>query len=202
MLLRTLFALLVSVIVTGCGPHYVDYFPYHDDGTIKPHVALLPMYDELDVPLPFNASIDMTNIIHYELMDSGQLYLLPYCDIKEGLAKIGTVDFCGSDQALAEQFGEADFIVLIELINHKTDAANNSGLSQLTMKARLKIIDARCRKPRIALQEFICREYIVQGFTGIYETDSEHYEITYGRAHRWFADAISRRLEEVIRSVF
>lgn len=203
-MVRFLFILMISLCTAGCGPHYVDYFPYHDDGTIKPHIALLPILDGLDVKLPSDVAADMSRTIHYELMDSGLLYLLPPDEVREGYTKIGKVDFFETDKALLEQYCEADFIVLIELIEHSVEPTGDkcSGLAKLIMKARLKIIDARCRQPRIALQEIMIKDYIVCGNPGIYEDADDHYANSFGRAHRWFADALSRRLEEVIRSVF
>lgn len=197
---RIILTLFIILAATGCGPRYADYFPYHDDGTIKPHVAFLPMQNSLTVRLPSDITREMTNTIHYELMNSGELYVFSDEDIQQVTNTIGTVDFFDSDQKLVEQFCDADFIVLIDLIDHSQNCCADSNLSQLVIKARLKIIDARCRKPRLALQEIMTRDYLVCAFPGVYEHQNEHYSVSIGRAHRWFADAIAKRLEEVILS--
>lgn len=193
-----LFALLL--IMAGCAPNYVDYFPYHDDGTMKPHVALMPMLNSTSVELPYDAPAEMTRTIYYDLMDSGQLYLLSTSEIKEGLAKVGKINFFETDQALADGYCNADFIVLIDLIGHTIEPTSDTctGLSKLVMKARIKVIDARCRQLNIALQEIFVRECMFNG-AGVYDDECKN---SYYRAHRWFADALSRRLEEVIRSSF
>lgn len=37
---------VIALIMAGCsGPRYIDYFPYHDDGTPKPKVAVMPILD-------------------------------------------------------------------------------------------------------------------------------------------------------------
>lgn len=204
MKIRLIFVLLMTVILAGCGPNYVDYFPYHDDGRMKPHVALLPIFDNLNVQLPTNVAGDMTSTIYYISRDDGQLYLLPYSDIQAGMSKIGNVNFYETDQALVEEFSEADFIVMIELVGHNIESASDSctGLSKLVMKARIKIIDARCRNLKIALQEILVRDYMVPGVPSIYEPTDQTYQNSYVKAHRGFADAIAKRMEEVIRTAF
>jgi len=194
---KMIFALLLSLL-SSCGPHYVDYFPYHDDGRMKPHVAFLPVINSLPKTLPSDVSNDMANAIHYHLMDSGQLYALPEEQVKAGIEQCGGLAFFEKDCAFAQQYKDADFIVIIDLIDHTYENCNSRGIAQLVLKARVKVIDARFRESSIALQEIMARDYTVYAVPGAFETEQEHYAMSISKAHNKFAVEIAQRIEQVI----
>jgi hypothetical protein len=57
-MLKIVLSFVLSLLAVGCGPRYVDYFPYHDDGRPKPKVVLLPVVDESTADLPWDVSQD------------------------------------------------------------------------------------------------------------------------------------------------
>ena len=69
-----IYIILTFLLFVGCGPHYGDFYPCHDDGTVKPRIVMLPIVET-------NKHIDHEKIlmqnIKYKLMDRGEcLHLL------------------------------------------------------------------------------------------------------------------------------
>jgi hypothetical protein len=201
-MLRTLLLFVLSLFTISCGPHYADYFPYHDDGTPKPQVALLPVIDSSNIKVPCNLSEEMTKSIRYEIMNTGELFLLADQDVQAGLVKIGNADWFESDQAFVQQYCDSDFVAIVELINHEKSPCVKEGMSKLKLSARIKIVDLRCRNPRIIAQEIINNEYLVCLAQPVCP-EAEPFHITsVGRAHRSFAIEIAIRMENLIISAY
>jgi len=217
-MLQILFSALIALFAVGCsGPHYVDYFPYHDDGTPKPRVALMTVVDSTHSGLPWNLSEEVTDGVYYQLMDSGQLYVV--APPQSGGALSEQIDFFSSDLSFAKDFCNVDFIVALELVEHSVTPYDpslvaskhypecNPANREVTMKMRIRIIDVRPECPRIALYEVQKTNYLL---TPPYY-DTIDYEKcgwkteAYSRtpcfvAHQRLISNISNRLEQVIWS--
>ncbi len=202
-MLRALF-LLVSLLVSACGPRYGDFFPCHDDGTLKPRVVLLPMTDSLG-----NSHIadELMQNIRYQLMDRGNLYIYSDETVFRQLQNMGNVSFFGSDISYARQFGGADFIVATELAECRSDLYGNvedkcmpphlQRKNLLMLKLRIRIIDLRCNEPQIVLQEMIGRNLLIPNRkTGEHEVDAS----CLGEVSRRLADDYVKRLEDIVWS--
>jgi len=201
---RFLLTLLAFVLLNSCsGPRYVDYFPYHDDGTAKPKIALLPCIDISRSNLPENLSQEFTQGIRYRAMHNGELYLLPDHEIYAITNNLGDVDFFGSEVSFAKKFCHADFVVALELFGHEVTPYScmnlasdecfneeNPGNSLLKMKIRIKIIDVRDDKPQVILQEIINSNQVIAPNSGTFQT-------SYGIAHKSCIRDIVERIENV-----
>lgn len=217
MLRILLSALLMVMVFVGCStPHYVDYFPYHDDGTPKPRVALMPIMDSSHSDLPWNLSEELSRSIYYDLMDSGELYVLSPAEIGSPWNK--SIDLFSSDLSFTKDFCNTDFIVVLDLIQHELvpcDASNRGGLSPaechpynrvLALSTRARVIDIRRQQPRVILYEILKSGYVVAPPYDVinYEQQpygSRGYETTpCGVVHDRMVQNIVLRLEDVIRS--
>ena len=165
---------LLSICAVGCGPRYVDYFPYHDDGAAKPKVVFLPIKGVCETDLEWDLSKKLTEAIHCQAMDDGVLFMYSPNEVEAGLRNIGDIDFFANDELLAKEFCEADFVVISELFSHdyehyefgqkkqKCGAPDCSRCeTMLVMKFRVRVVDLRPRCPRVALQEIITNRYVV-----------------------------------------
>jgi hypothetical protein len=203
---RLLLALILSMTVVSCGPRYVDYFPCHDDGTSKPAVAMLPIVDKTQPCISLSAGEVVSRVIHVEAMNRGELYFINQESMQA--ASIGTVDFfSNNEEALAKSFEEADFIVVQELVSqeftpygHGTAPISCSIIcypceTLLSLKMRIKVIDARPRCPKVVLQEIFH-----QGFYIPNPANGDAEPIA--RAYRRFGCNLEQRLEQVIRSAY
>lgn len=203
------FLLILLVFAGGCGPHYVDYFPFHDDGTPKPHIALIPMIDSSESCVPWSISEEFTKSVHYKLMQSGKLYLLSPQELSVDLVKIGNTDVFDHDLRWAKCFCNSDYIVALELIEHdvvpNNDIVNCSypSTSVLVMKMRIKIIDVRCETPRIVLHEIMRSNYLIPlqkndvDYEKVCWGSNDFSKTPYGIAHRKMIQDIAQRLEEI-----
>lgn len=212
-MIKLFFSLLLSLVAVGCGPRYVDYFPYNDDGTVKPAVALLPVIDSTGVNLPWSVSEALKGGIEYEIMNDGELYLLSREEIKDSLGKLTDYNFMIRNEALAEQFYNADFVVVPELMEYKLvpyEVGSSPGClaapSTLMIRLRLRIVDVRrTRCPRVILQEMITRSYMLpHGDENLFGQEGAmppYGYSTIGKVHKCFASYLVNRIEEVVRSV-
>lgn len=165
---KACFSALLLVIVTACGPRYGDFFPCHDDGTIKPRVVLLPMRN---LTGQCEVGDNLMQTLRYCLMDRGDLYIYPDEVVNRQLNKMGPTSFFTPDVSFARQFGGTDYIVATELVECHSDLFGNVDKScmpphlqrknLLILKLRVRVIDLRCNEPVIILQEMMSRNLLV-----------------------------------------
>lgn len=167
--------LLVVVLFTGCRPQYSDFFPYHDDGSAKPHVAFVPVINRCPDPLPWNVADELTKDIRTDLMKKGDLFLFRAEDVKKQLANISDKELTSSKDLMPFlYFQPAHFVVLLELVDYRVvpykrgtikplyiAKIDSDDASVLMMKVRLKIVDIRGNEPRIIRQEVIASNHMV-----------------------------------------
>ena len=212
---RLLLMLLVTMATFGCGgPRYVDFFPYHDDGTPKPKIVVLPMSETPDCQFPWDVPQELLQGIYGQVMDRGELYVYSQQEVSAKLAQIQPIDFFESDQMLARQYCGADFIVLTELMEYryvpsKENCFTNCYLIPYTLhvKVRLRIIDIRSQCPTVVLQEIleqssaICRRFDPRDKAPDFSSE-DYQSSSVGRVHEDVIYRLSNRLEEVIRRVY
>lgn len=217
---RFAIAAFITLIAVACGgPRYVDYFPYHDDGTPKPKVALMPILDSSDAGLSWDMTEELSQGIYTQLMNSGEFYVPTPREIGPVAAKCGDLDFFASELPCVREFANTDFIVAMEVIEHSVALCDPCSQVKrplecsmpsnrtLSIRVRIKVIDIRCEKPKIVLYEIFKTCYtLTQSRSGL-DCDNicwgaEDYEKTpYGIAHDRLIRNLSARLEEVIWSV-
>lgn len=216
---RALFIIL-ALVVTACnGPHYIDYFPYHDDGTPKPKVVVIPLVDSSNCELPWNVSEEITVGIHQQLMDSGEFYVPSPSEVGPVWGSIRQINLFTADlsnENLHRDFTNTDYIIALELIEHstrqETPCVGKRGFKccaanrLLTTRVRIKIIDIRCNAPKIVLYEVFKTCYALTPSTGAIDLGeiawgSPGYEKTpCGIAHERLIRSLAARFEEVIWS--
>lgn len=210
---RFLWTILLAICAVSCGPRFLDYFPYDNDGTAKPHVALLPILDCSHTHLPWDIGHAFTCGMRYEIMNSGRLFLLSDQEMQEPLSHFEDgITFISNEAELAQHFCETDFIVLAELMEHgyapvMSPTASASSCfpcdSLLMMKMRIKIIDVRrTRCPRIVLQEIISDCSSVPSVCADVDIASQapdsHWMGSMRRAHQHMMRKVTQRIEEAI----
>ncbi len=191
----------------ACTNRYADYFPYHDDGTKKPHIAFLPVLDSSEFCLDDSLSHELTMSVCKEIMYSGDLYLMPEQRVAKMMTNCGSeTDFFGKNLAFADQFEDADFIVITELIEHEIlprdqlKSVNKipcgPGAYFAQMKVRIRVVDCRGKNPRIALQEILESHQPISTNVACNPIDNNGYR----EARQRLTDQLVCRLETVIWS--
>lgn len=215
--MMTLMTVCTMLMVACGGPRYVDYFPYHDDGMPKPKVAVVPLSDNSECGLGWNFAEEATQGLYYELMNSGQLYVLSPEEIGPAWNNRANYDFFGTECAYAKDFCGTDFVAAIELIEHSVVPYDPCTCTEITnpnvkvytkailMRVRVKVVDIRCQKPRVVLFEIMkslyplnpgtptdCIANVAWGCPGYGKT-------VCAMAHQRMICQIAERLEEVTR---
>lgn len=214
---KILSVLVFIVIACSCGPRYSDYFPYHDDGRVKPVVTLLPLSDKSSSDLNWDLSEELTRNIHRDLMDDASLYLLPEDKIKLRVDQMQLVDFFGKDLQFAKKISRSEYVVAIEFIDHSFVPYKRGKITPLypidpkdcsevlMMKLRIRIIDTR-EEPKIILQEVFQSNHMLSK-----ENEKIDYELCvwgtdrynrtpFGQAHKRLAKDLALRIEKIILS--
>lgn len=107
--------IILMLLLAGCsGPRYADFFPYHDDGTIKPKVEFLPLMpiEESDKEL----AEYIQGIMLWDAMDSGELFVCSTA--AEFIVKVELL----ADQIVPSGFRRAQVIKLrLQIIDNRYD---------------------------------------------------------------------------------
>lgn len=198
-ILLPIFLLLVS---SSCGQRYGDFFPCHDDGSVKPHVVLLPMSDTTGNP---ELAEELMQGIRNKLMCNGDLYIYSEESVNNQLDKSGLreASFFNSDISFARSFGGADFVVASEVVECRSDRYGDvedkcmplhlKCKDQFKLKIRMRVIDLRCGQPSIVLQEMFGRS-LLHPYRRNCPDDVDRS--CFNRVSRNVIDDYSQRLEE------
>lgn len=211
-MLRYLLFVSLTLLTVGCGPRYVDYFPYHDDGTPKPQVALVPVMVPTAIHSSSDLSRELTDKIRYEIMNEGTLFLFSEEEIQQGISGISNFDWFCNNEILAQRFCTADFIVLTELVEKPAETSCSLTAcpchSSFVLKMRVKVVDLRPHCPRVVLQEIMKCDYVVPTICEEIDVndlkwDSAAYQSSQlARAHQRLAANVVRRVQEAIQSAY
>ena len=167
---------IVGLIFGGCNRQYSDFFPYNDDGTPKPHVALLPVIDNSSENLSWNFSEEFSTSIRKELQKHGKLFLPSSSIIDEKVSLFNENELITSSNLKPyAQFQPAQYVVLLELVEHKEIPYKRSKIKPIypanipdnmaaviMMKVRMKIVNIIGGNPKILRQEIISSNHMVK----------------------------------------
>lgn len=201
---RYLMIAMTLLLFTACGPRYGDFFPCHDDGTIKPRVALLPIKDASGCE---ERADELMRNIRYKLMDRGDLYVYSQEAVDRQLQKMGGCSFFNTDISFAKYFGGADFVVATELLEYSDNPYGNveekcipphlQRKNVLTLKLRVRMIDLRGQEPTLVMQEIMSRTLLVPNYITSHPEHSGYFKDISSR----LGDEFVRRLEEITWSL-
>jgi hypothetical protein len=167
-MIRLLF-LGLALVCAGCRTEHSDFFPYHEDGTPKPNVALVPMIVECKTDVPWNLSQELTSDIRKTLMRHGLLFLPREVDLQKQLGPLSQKELVSNKDLMPFlHFQPEHFVVVLELIEHKEVPYKRGQIKPLyvanipandavvlMMKVRLRIIDIRGGEPKLIRQEIV-----------------------------------------------
>ncbi|CDZ81169.1 hypothetical protein BN1013_01700 [Candidatus Rubidus massiliensis] len=202
----TLFTILISLL-TSCGPRYVDFFPYHDDGRLKPQVAILPISNH-DTSLGSDISMDVMRGLRQELMSQGNVFVFDEKDYP-----CAKESYFGSDLDFANVESCAQYVVAIEIFPHETKFyPTEIGCvrfesfpchTRVTLSGRARVIDLTCERPRIILQEKFSQEFAVPidietvTLESCYNNDP-FLQSTFRLSYQRLAKQIAKKVEQVV----
>jgi hypothetical protein len=193
----------------------VDYFPYHDDGTPKPRIALVPVINSSQSNSPVCLSEGLTQNLSEVLMGRGGCYVLS----EDGLGPewndmISSTDLLNQELPPVFCLKNVDFVVVLELFEHCLEPVEKnihsfpftpSWNTMLMTKMRVKVIDVRWTPPRLILHEIVCGEYKVpkkysRPVETLSEDDVRDLHSPFFKAHDPMIADLAERIDTVIRS--
>lgn len=207
MVRHALFTLFALLMLCGCQTQYSDYFPFRDDGTQKPHVALLPVINGSKYSNGEKVCNDLTRDIRKDIMRHGTLFLFSDEETSAMMLRAKEPDYFSRDLSYAKDFSPAEYVVVVELIEHNIvprEAVKNAYMIQgpkakyaLAMKARMRVIDRRNNNPKVILQEIVEVNHIVPDAVATqYALQADGFDVPHDR----LVDDVVDRLEGVIGS--
>jgi hypothetical protein len=203
-MIRVASLLLLLLAAFGCAPQYVEYAPYHEDGTKKPHIAFVQMADSTEFNKIPDLSQELTKRVCDKIMQHGELYLFTEEATAAMASKAGKPDYFGQDLSFTKAFQQADFIVATEVVEHKIASRKEvksslmshctPGNSLVQLKVRLEVIDPASNPPKVLLQEVVKINHAIPNSVANNPQELKGYEA----AHDRLVDEIAARIENSI----
>ncbi len=209
--------LLICLCSLGCSRQYSDFFPYHDDGRLKPVVALIPVIDSSSSGLPWDLSREFTSGIRSRMMRNGSLFLIPQEAVDLCIEPYSKDELLSCNFSYAKLFPNIEYAMVLELIDHHElpyergkikplylSHGKDEGAVVLQMKMRLKVIDLRQGQPKIILQEIMDSNHMINKEQKEidyhkFSWGNKMYTATpYGIAHARMVRDIAQRIESMI----
>lgn len=133
---------------------------HHDNGALKPKVALIPVIDSSSHELPWSLSDEFSDLIYLKLFETGNFYFT------SDFEQVGKNPFISKEmnpfaedlQWLLEMSSPTEFMIFVELFKHRLTEKEKSLLHvtqnyTLDISFRVKVVDIRVSPPRVVLQE-------------------------------------------------
>ncbi len=188
---------------------YTTQLTHHEDGTPKPKVALVPIFDHSNEKASFDLSNELTQNLFSRLFYCGKFYLTLDFEV---LAKHTTSEnnpFLDDIEWIKESASPTEFLVFVELIEHHLTPNKESNLSfvqsySLDMSLRVKILDLRTQKPKVVLQELFQETFHIPWRFASFETKKGGwskvalYLSMINSAHTDLLKRVSKQIEDYI----
>jgi hypothetical protein len=150
------------LFASACTPttslSYATQLTHHDNGTPKPKVALVPIFDHGNDKAPFDLSHELTQNLFARLFSSGKFYLTLDFEVLAKHASPENNPFVNDIEWIKESASPTEFLVFVELMEHRLTPNTEGSFAivqsyTLEMSVRVKILDLRTQVPKIILQE-------------------------------------------------
>jgi hypothetical protein len=168
------FLMLIALCLFGsCSSKYADFFPYYDDGSIKPTLVLLPVEIETDMPLTWDVAKELTNGLYRELMERGKVFM-PSSEWLQKVQSCSAQDWHHmQDLQVFRAFLPAHFVACLEIVNYQELPYQRGAFTPLypaallpdeacviSIQVHLKIVDIRNDKVKLVRQELIQSNHV------------------------------------------
>ncbi len=161
--MRYLSLLLLALTAISCNRSQTDEMSrFHEDGRVKPSVAIASMLDTTSFDASWSLSEELTQGVMDLISSKGGIY------VHSQEESPFTENPFGTDLSwMKREFQGEEFVVFLELVEHDFVPVRTKGIplqeasSNLNMAVRIRVIDLRQETPKIVLQEMIRDNYFV-----------------------------------------
>ncbi len=218
------------LLLSGCSKQPINDQAYkvHDDGRRKAITCITPIYDTLQIRLPWSLSEDLTQGVKARLVKRGNVFLsnlsvqeidLEEKSLEEAEAQIEKASFLDENiainldtKSLKTKYPDSEFVVFMELTKHSIrPKTSQSGLLDkitpshvLEMAARVRVVDLRTDTPHVILHEIVEQTHLMpKQFAKLDTTNPMWGKKTYsisplGFAHSSFVKEVADRIENYL----
>lgn len=170
-----LYLILTVLAFAGCSSRYADFFPYHDNGTKKPFVTLLPVYDEIQDAKSEQFCDLIGRQVRNRLKRRGKVYCPPEALDRKVLQSQPLEELAhASNLEPFKKFKGSEYVCLVNVIEYSTVPYKRNTISPLYLAdidhrearvlmiaARLNIIDIRGPVPKFVRQEVVHSNHMI-----------------------------------------
>ena len=212
--MRFALALCLAVAAVGCESRTTTaQARFFQDGSQKPTVAIVPLFDNTAPNVDWDLSEELTESIHYRLQKKDKVFLTSQQKVKNLIRNLRNsqnpfaVDIAWVKPAFAGQ----DFVVFMELLQHEEKSIKSAPQedpqlcpAELNISLRVRVIDVRGETPKVVLQEIIRQsEYLPRQFNqyNFHQQVATEDAFTFsplGLAHSQLTKEAAKRIEEYI----
>jgi hypothetical protein len=208
--------LVMAILFTGCAGRGTKVSAVHKHE--QKHAAVttvLPMASRMPSPYPWDMREEFTTLLREQLGAAKNIKLASEAQANQGYEQVQSANLFGSDLSFVKQFAPSDFVVVTELIEHKTVPyepykikplyATTGQISDvLTILVRVRVIDMRQATPKVILQEIVPSNHQIARHT----RDIDYSVLPWGTnayrstpvaiAHSRLARDVAERIKEYI----
>lgn len=163
------------ILSCSCSRDYSDFFPNHDDGTLKPSCVIVPTISEDSVKNSERFSAQITQNVLGLLKHHGKIFVPQKVDTNS----VQSVEFLRHVMTMKnldqlKKFRPSGFVVFMELLDYKVIPYKRGQIKPLfitgqmpddprvlSLRLRLVIVDVRNKVPTVIRQEIIQSNHIV-----------------------------------------
>lgn len=161
--MRYLLVLTAFALLSSCNRGSNDEMSrFHEDGRIKPSVAIASMLDTTTFDASWSLSDELTQGVMNQITSTGQVYVH-----SEQESPFTQNPFDTDLRWMKREFLSEEFVAFLELVEHEFAPVKTNGVtsqeasSNLNMSVRLRVVDLRSDTPKIVLQEMIRDSYFI-----------------------------------------
>ena len=161
--MRRISLFLLALAAVSCNRTQTDEMSrFHEDGRVKPSVAIASMLDTTAFDASWSLSEELTQGVMNHIATNGEIF------VHSQEESPFTENPFGTDLSwMKREFQGEEFVAFLEMVEHEFAPVKTKGVSpletssNLNMAVRIRVIDLRPETPQIVLQEMVRDSYFV-----------------------------------------
>lgn len=204
--MRYLLPILSLIFAVSCSrTHHEEMSRFHEDGRVKPTVAIASILDSTSFDSNWSLSDELTHGIMNQIAARGEIFVHG-----EQESPFTQNPFEMDLSWMKREFHAEEFVAFLELVEHEfvpvknTGSTINDSANNLNMSLRLRVVDLRADEPKIVLQEMIRDSYFIPKTLipcdysqTVYGTDA-YRKSPMGIAHAGLIQQVASRINDYI----
>lgn len=206
--------LLLLLFLASCAKHTsnTEQVLHHDDGLVKPKVAVIKVMDSSNHDLSWDLSNEFTELLLQQLFSHSKFFLTNDFHMigSNQLKTLELSPYSEDMRWLLEMNSSSEFVLFTEILHHTFHAPKGSSynpfshIKTLSISVRVCVLDIRKAHPKPVLQDIITKEYLVPFNFGAYKDDGSSLSVNtfalspLGIAHKHLLTELAKEIEDYV----